>query len=124
LCREFSELYPAAIEFEAENLPRNLPEDISLCLYRVTQETLQNAVEDNKASRARVHIKLENDEIRLTISDGQGPDRQAARAKESIGLMSINERIRAVNGKVKVRSNAEAGTIIEALIPINQEISY
>lgn len=122
-CREFAAANRIDFEFAAENLPLNLPEDISLCLYRVTQETLQNVAEHSDASKANVNIKLEEEEIRLTIFDnGKGFDPKAARAKDSFGLIRIDERIRAVNGRLKVESKPGAGARIEARVPVSQEI--
>ena len=107
------------IDFEAENLPRNLPGDVSLCLYRVTQESLQNVIKHSGATSAHVHIKMADGEILLTISDnGEGFDPKAAKAKESLGLISIDERVRAVNGAVRIVSAIRSGTKIEARVPI------
>jgi signal transduction histidine kinase len=117
-CRELSAAHPIKIDFEAENLPRSLPDDVSLCLYRVTQEALQNVIKHSGANAARVSIKPENNEIYLSISDnGSGFDTNAARSKESLGLISIDERVRAVKGKVRIISAPGAGTKIEARVP-------
>ena len=118
-CRELSAAHPLEINFEAENLPRDLPQDISLCLYRVTQESLQNVIKHSGAASARVSVKLENGEVRLSVSDnGNGFDPSAAKAKEALGLISIDERVRAVKGEAKVISAVGAGTRIEVRVPV------
>ncbi|HEX3085748.1 MAG TPA: PAS domain-containing protein [Pyrinomonadaceae bacterium] len=118
-CRELSAAHALQVDFEAENLPRDLPDDISLCLYRVTQESLQNIIKHSGAAAARVSVKLENGEIRLSVSDdGSGFDPSARKAKEALGLISIDERVRAVKGEAKVISAVGAGTKIEVHIPV------
>jgi len=118
LCRELSAVHVLEIDFEAENLPRDLPQDISLCLYRVTQESLQNVIKHSGAPSARVSVKLENGEVHLSVSDnGIGFDPEAAKAK-ALGLISIDERVRAVKGDVKVISGVGAGTKIDVRIPV------
>src|SRR5688572_25033897 len=98
-CRELSAAHPVDIDFEAECLPRDLPQDISLCLYRVTQESLQNVIKHSGATSARVNVKFEYDVVYMSISDnGSGFDRAATDSKEALGLISIDERVRAVKG--------------------------
>jgi len=116
--REVATAHPLEIGFQAENLSRNLPEDVSLCLYRVTQESVQNVIKHSAATSAQVTIKAEHGKIHLSVSDnGHGFDREAARGKDSLGLISIDERVRAVKGEAKVISAVGAGTKIEVHIP-------
>ncbi|HEY0460430.1 MAG TPA: PAS domain-containing protein, partial [Pyrinomonadaceae bacterium] len=120
-CRELSAAHHnLKVDFEAENLPRELSEDISLCLYRVAQEALQNVAKHSGASSAQVNLKMENDEVRLSISDnGAGFDINDHKVKQSLGLISIQERVRAVRGAVKIAPELGIGTKIEASVPIN-----
>jgi PAS domain S-box-containing protein len=121
-CRELSAAHPLKIDFEAENLPRDLPEDISLCLYRVTQESLQNIIKHSGAATARVSVKLENAEVRLSVSDnGNGFDPSATKGKKALGLVSIDERVRAVKGEAKIISAVGAGTKIEVRVPVGND---
>jgi PAS domain S-box-containing protein len=121
-CRELSVAHPLEIDFGAENLPRDLPDDISLCLYRVTQESLQNVIKHSGAASARVRVKLENGEVRLSVSDnGNGFDPSAKKAKQALGLISIDERVRAVKGQAKVSSAVGAGTKIEVHVPVRND---
>ncbi len=121
-CRELSAAHPVDIDFEAENLPRDLPQDISLCLYRVTQESLQNVIKHSGATSARVNVKFEYGEVLLSVSDnGNGFDRAATDTKEALGLISIDERVRAVKGEAKVISTVGAGTKIEVRVPVGNQ---
>ena len=121
-CRELAAAHLLEISFEAENLPRNLPEDISLCLYRVTQEALQNVIKHSAATSAHVSIKSEQRKIHLSVFDnGNGFDLEAAKARESLGLISIDERVRAVKGEAKIISAVGAGTKIEVQVPVGND---
>ena len=121
-CRELSTAHPLEINFEAKNLTRDLPKDISLCLFRVTQESLQNVIKHSGAAAARVSVKLENGEVRLSVSDnGNGFDPSATKAKEALGLISIDERVRSVKGEAKVISVVGAGTRIEVRVPVGND---
>jgi PAS domain S-box-containing protein len=121
-CHELAAAHPLEIDFEAENVPRDLPEEISLCLYRVTQELLQNVIKHSAATSAHVSIKLEHGVIHLSVSDnGNGFDPEAAKAKESLGLISIDERVRAVKGEAKLISTVGAGTRIEVHVPVGND---
>ena len=67
--------------------------DISLCLYRVTQESLKNVVKHSGATLAHVSVRSTANEIRLAVrDDGNGFDPDIARVKGGLGLMSIDGR--------------------------------
>jgi len=118
LCREISGVQPFDVLFEATNAPKMLPNDISLCLYRVAQESLQNVQKHSGASLAVVELEFENDFIRLNVSDnGNGFDPETIRGKESLGLISMRERIRSVHGTFAVKSRSGEGTHIKVTVP-------
>ncbi len=118
-CREVADVHGIKIGFEANDVPRVLPNDISLCAYRITQESLQNVVKHSGASFASVVIAAADGEIRMVVSDdGHGFDPETAMTGKSLGLISMHERIMAVRGRIAVESAADAGTRIEASIPL------
>jgi signal transduction histidine kinase len=101
-------------------VPNDVSQDVSLCLYRITQESLQNVNKHSGASSARVNLSSANGEIRLSISDdGKGFDIDTARAKGGLGLVSIDERLQRVNGKSEIVSAVGAGAKIEVRIPLS-----
>jgi PAS domain S-box-containing protein len=118
-CREVNAAHGLKIGFNPVNVPRSLPNDISLCLYRIAQEALQNVVKHSGASMANVALNANDGLISLVVSDnGNGFDTEAVRAKESLGLISMSERIRAVGGKLTVQSVVGSGSRIEAQITL------
>lgn len=119
-CRETQAAHGVKIGFEASNVPHSVPSDISLCLYRIGQEALQNVVKHSGASLTNVALRADDGVISLLVSDnGSGFDAESVRSKDSLGLISMQERIRAVNGTITIESVPDAGTKIEASVPLN-----
>ena len=115
--------HPLKIDFEAENLPDKLPDDISLCLFRVAQESLRNTIKHSGATSVQVSIKFKNGGISLSVTDnGSGFDTTTARVKESLGLTSIDERVRAVKGEARINSTVGFGTKVEVSVPVKLQV--
>jgi PAS domain S-box-containing protein len=121
-CREISAAKGMKVRFESFQVPRDLPNDVSLCLYRVAQEAVQNAVKHSGASIANLRLSTEDHHILLTISDnGAGFDTSpSAKKKESLGLISMDERVRASRGELSIDSVLGAGTKITARLPLGK----
>jgi PAS domain S-box-containing protein len=118
-CRETAAARGMKIGFDAKNVPRDMPNDISLCLYRIAQEGIQNAVKHSGASFANITLRVNNNAVRMVVSDnGCGFDPEKVKSKEALGLVSMDERIRAVDGKLTIDSVIDSGTKIEAHVPL------
>ncbi|HTY41671.1 MAG TPA: sensor histidine kinase [Thermoanaerobaculia bacterium] len=118
-CRDVERAHAIAIQCDCRDVPRFLPSDVALCLYRVTQEALQNVVKHSGATRATVELSGGDRELRLSISDdGKGFDPEAAQAAEGLGLLSMRERVRLVHGRIQWRSQPGAGTRVDVCIPM------
>jgi PAS domain S-box-containing protein len=118
-CKEFAVAHAMAIEFADRSVPRTVPEDTALCLYRIAQEALHNVVKHSGGTAARVELTMEGSELRLAIADdGIGFDPQRMRANGSLGLVSMGERARFVHGHLCVESHAGKGTRVEVRVPI------
>jgi signal transduction histidine kinase len=116
LCLDLSRA-GVAIEYRHDNLPRTLPSDVMLCLFRVVQEALQNAVKYSHATHVSVRAQNGPNELSLTIiDDGAGFDIDAAWGK-GVGLISMVERLDAIGGALDIRSGPKAGTRVTATIP-------
>jgi PAS domain S-box-containing protein len=119
-CEEFALAHKLAIEFTDGLVPRAVPEDTALCLYRIAQEALYNVVKHSRATAARVELVMDGGELRLTIDDdGVGFDPKARHANASLGLVSMSERARFVHGLLSVESHAGKGTRVEVRVPID-----
>jgi len=118
-CRELAQQSGLRIEFKADAFPRSLPADLALCLYRITQESLQNVVRHSGASEARVELRADSDRVRLMVTDsGKGFEVERARREGGLGLSSMQERVRLLHGTLSVGSEPGRGTRIEASVPL------
>jgi PAS domain S-box-containing protein len=117
-CSEFSTQHEISIGFIDSNVPKHLPKDISLCLFRITQEALHNAVKYSGATQFFVALYGIEDEIQLVVRDtGAGFDVEEARKNRGLGLVSMQERIHLVHGRFTVDSKRGKGTRIFAAVP-------
>jgi PAS domain S-box-containing protein len=121
-CHELSEQRNVRIEFKHSNLPVEIPKEISLCLFRVLQEALQNAVKHSAEQNVRVELHGTPDGIHLRVSDsGIGFNWQDAIKRRGIGLISMRERLRLVNGELSIQSTPGRGTVVLARVPLGQK---
>ena len=118
-CRELTEQRKVRIEFKHSDIPAGIPKEISLCLFRVLQEALQNAVKHSAAPNFTVEVHGAKEGISLTVSDsGIGFDWQDAMNRRGLGLISMRERLRLVNGELSIQSAPGRGTIVFARVPL------
>ena len=118
-CKEFGESHKVEVDFQSHDAPADLPAEVSLSLFRVLQEALCNAVKHSGVKRMEVQLHEESDEIHLTIRDlGKGFDVEAAKKGQGLGLTSMQERVRAVNGKIAIESKPMGGTTVEVRVPL------
>jgi signal transduction histidine kinase len=116
-CREFSQQRGIKVEFMHKGSMGPIPEPVPLVMFRVLQEALYNAARHSGAAQVEVFLLTEGDEIRLRIKDrGKGFD--PMQISEGLGLVSMRERLRVVEGKIKLSSAPGLGTEIEAVVPV------
>jgi len=97
-----------------------MPHEIALCLFRVLQEALQNAVKHSGARHFRVSLTSSTNEIELIVHDsGTGFEPEEALKGRGLGLTSMKERLKLVDGRLSIESKPQAGTIIHARVPLN-----
>ena len=119
-CRELSEQHQAEIDFRDMAMPRSVPKEISLCLFRVLQEALQNAMKYSGVRHIKVELRGTEGEIQLTVSDlGIGFDPQDAIHRRGLGLISMRERMQLVRGEISIKSQPGSGTTIHARVPFS-----
>jgi PAS domain S-box-containing protein len=118
-CREFSEHQDVVIEFTQGDVRTFLSREVSLCLFRVVQESLRNAVKHSGAKHFEVHLRETPDHVEVEIKDeGVGFDSDRAKKNGGLGLISMQERANLVNGTVTIESKPNCGTKIRANIPL------
>ena len=119
-CKERSQLQRVEVDFHTQGVPREMPHEIALCLFRVLQEALQNAVKHSGARHFRVSLTSSTNEIELIVHDsGIGFEPEEALKGRGLGLTSMKERLKLVDGRLSIESTPQAGTIIHARVPLN-----
>ncbi len=119
-CREFGEQQKVEIDLKIHDFPVPLSPDISLCFFRVLQEALHNSTKHSGTRNFEVELWGTQDEIHLTVSDsGVGFDVEAARTSPGLGLVSMQERLKLLNGTLTIESQLMRGTTIRARAPFS-----
>jgi PAS domain S-box-containing protein len=122
-CQEFGEQTRAKIDFKSQDLPSPLSPQISLCLFRVLQEALHNSVKHSRVRRVEVRLWGTSNEIHLAVSDaGAGFDSEMAKQSRGLGLISMEERLKLLNGTLLIETQLKRGTTIHARVPISSEM--
>lgn len=117
--RSFSSRHGIEVDFNCEDVPTSLPNEVALCIYRVTQEGLRNIAKHSGAKVARVDLKGDTVGLVLNIEDfGRGLDPR--KTQRGLGMVSMEERIRHVEGSFSLSSRPGKGTRIEVQVPLNR----
>ncbi len=118
--REFSVRMGLSAELVTRNVPKNIPLDHATCLYRVLQEGLQNVQKHANATAVLVRLLRTGRGVGLCVhDDGCGIEQVEASARRSgLGLTSMGERVRMLNGTFRIRTKPGDGTELLAWVPL------
>lgn len=117
-CDRVSRHGDTQVEVRTLGLPQAVPNEASLCLFRVAQEALSNAVRHGHASAVTVLLSARDRGLQLAVSDnGNGFDPARARERASLGLASMRERVRLLSGQLDIESTPGRGTTVIAWVP-------
>jgi len=120
-CESFQRATGIATEFRTSGMPGAIPPDVSLTLFRVLQESLRNVHKHSQSPRVTVRLEGSPTGIVLRIEDeGDGFELDGALRKGGLGLISMEERVRLVDGKLTVESAPSAGTTVIAFVPLGK----
>jgi len=123
-CRSMQEHSRIPVEFALENVPASVPEEVSLCLYRVAQESLRNIGKHSKATQVHMALTGGQSGITLRIEDkGEGFDLDQEVKKGGLGFVSMEERVRLVGGTLTIQSQLGKGTTVTAFVPLSGELA-
>ena len=118
-CKEACSLQNVQIDFRSEGVTKDIPSEISLCLFRVLQEAVQNAVKHSDVRRFEVSLQGSSNEIQLSVRDsGVGFDPEKAITGYGIGLINMRERLKLIDGKLLIDSKPRGGTTVHARVPL------
>ena len=120
-CSELSARKNVAVVFRDENIAASLAPDVSLCLFRVLQEGMHNALRHSGGRSFDVHLCGTVDAVHLIIHDeGVGFNVDAASRGLGLGLTSMKERLMLVGGELFIESHSTRGTTISARVPVRR----
>ena len=117
-CKEVAEHNKVIVDFTAEDIPSSVPQDVSLVLFRVLQESLNNGIKHSGAEHFEVQLRGMSGNIQLKVRDhGIGFDAAAAMVSRGLGLISMRERVSLVRGTLLIASKPTDGTEITVRVP-------
>jgi signal transduction histidine kinase len=114
--REFSR--PSLVlTFAHQDVPESLPPDVTLCLFRIVQEALQNIIKHSSAREVSIELAGHDAGLVLTIADdGKGFESERV-SNTGLGLVSMEERLQDIGGSLNIWSRAGEGTRLEITVP-------
>ena len=123
LCAELKESGRLQIEFQQARVPASLPQEVTLCVFRIAQEALHNCVKHSGARAVEVLLEKTNNEIHLWVSDnGCGFDPESELTRKGLGFISMRERLRQVDGCIHIHTRPLRGTRVEVSVPLIREV--
>jgi PAS domain S-box-containing protein len=121
--KNYIEHWSAQSGIEAEfytNFDERLPGEIETGLYRVVQESLNNALKHSQASRVSVLLERRKDSVVAIIEDnGAGFEYDAGMGYGRLGLQGMRERLLAIDGQLEIESSRGTGTTVFARVPLS-----
>jgi signal transduction histidine kinase len=121
-CQELWSQQGLQVRFTHEAVPRAIPGDVALCLYRIVQESLQNVIKQSGGMQAEVHLAGSGDRLLLRITDPGGGFAPERRESVGLGLLSMRERVHSVGGDIVIQAAPGRGTRIGVRVGLQPTI--
>ena len=117
-CREFGEVSGIRVTLRTVGEFGDVRPEVALSVFRIVQEALRNVGKHAGVNEAEVELIHTGEAIRLTVSDqGVGFAANRQRGPAGLGLVSIRERTRLVEGTMELESAPGEGTRLTVRIP-------
>jgi signal transduction histidine kinase len=123
LARQASETHEASVEasislaYEEGRAPSRHAPELESAIYRLTQESVNNALKHGEPSIVRIEIREDEETVTVRVSDdGKGFDPELV--TERFGLVGMRERVDLVGGELEVHSSPGQGTVVSARVPV------
>ena len=119
-CERFSRRESVSAELRTHGLQEPMTMDVSLCLFRVTQEALRNVGRHAHAQRVEVVVRPLEGGVQLAVrDDGVGFNPAVGHGRATLGQASMRERVNLLGGEFDVESAPGHGTTVLAWVPVN-----
>ncbi|WP_047496934.1 ATP-binding protein [Terriglobus sp. TAA 43] len=122
LCRSIAQRNNLNIAVECADLPSELRPDVSVCLYRIAQEALNNIVRHSGSDRVEISVSGTEGRVTMIVKDF-GHGFEAAKSPAGLGLVTMEERLKAISGTFSVSSKLGVGTTISASLPLREAVA-
>ena len=121
-CLETEKVHDVEVSLQTEGDLRRIPPDAALCLFRIAQEAVRNAVAHSGARRLEVKVTRCGADVELSVVDhGKGFDVESVRGEcRGLGLASLEERARGAGGELLITSTPGRGTTVIARVPAGE----
>jgi PAS domain S-box-containing protein len=120
-CKELSNQTKLEIDCMSKDIPKELPKEISMCLFNALRQVLESASKYNDSRKFQVSLSVESDEIHLIVRYlGVGFEPNETLEGSGLGLDLVKERLKLVHGELLVESQPEGGIIIHARVPLSR----
>ncbi|MFL0364592.1 MULTISPECIES: sensor histidine kinase [Pseudobacillus] len=109
-----------SIEFINLGMEKRLPGEIEVALFRLVQESVQNAIKHASASLIQVKVEMKTDRIICLIKDDGTGFNVQEKSVDSFGIMGMQERTDLLNGKITIQSKIKQGTTVLISVPLEE----
>jgi signal transduction histidine kinase len=119
-CSEVAQRHDVQVSFASEGDLQSVRDDVAVCFFRIAQESIRNGIAHGAAHCFTVSLTRSGDNIGMTVTDdGKGFSLDAvSRDGSGVGVVSMEERARAIGGTLYIVSNAARGTTIRIRAPL------
>jgi signal transduction histidine kinase len=119
LCKEFSAQQTVELDFKSDGIPSSVHPDTALCIFRIVQEALRNLKKHSGAQKGQVSLWMDGKKLKVSVSDnGCGIDPEKPGYQKGLGIRSMEERARLLDGAVTIHSSPGEGTTVNASLPL------
>jgi len=117
-CRNFTRLREVPVTLDLDGTLKDLSKEICLCIYRTLQESLRNIAQHAKATDIQVMLSRKDDTVHFLVKDnGKGFDPASNKKSSGVGMASMAERARLIQGDLYIESRPGEGTVIKLKAP-------
>jgi signal transduction histidine kinase len=115
--REVSRRSDIEVDVQSDIASDDLPDEYRICIYRLVQEALNNAVRHSSAKNAKVTVRQSDKSIRVAVADdGRGFDPHRTRG---MGILGMEERVKRLGGTLAIESSPGHGARVIAELPLS-----
>lgn len=115
---EVTERTQVKVQYVVRDVPKAIPIETIICLYRVVQESLKNALKEAEVSEAEVRLLGTANGVGVCISDNGTGFIQKDAPSRGRGLLGMGERVRSLQGTFHIRTHSNKGRVVRAWVPL------